>query len=156
MMHEFVEGIFWRVYSGSIKKNDLRIPLVANIDAGVITDKQEVERALRKQMRSPVQWWPSMQNLADCDVIIQVGPGQAYTKMLKREWPDKEIISINTQEDIETLLPLLGKTIESACHEEDCNTELCAKKDIVVHTDLFDDDFMDFDADSDGDSASLS
>ncbi|MBY0353398.1 ACP S-malonyltransferase [Candidatus Babeliales bacterium] len=119
-------------YMVKVDFKDLHVPLVTNVDAAVATTGAQVHEALQKHMNSPVLWWPSMQHFKDCDVIIEVGPGIAYAKMLRREWPDKEIISINDQSDIEKLLEILGKVVEKHEHKDGCNAEYCAEDELVV------------------------
>ena len=107
------------------------IPLVNNLHAEILVQGADVKAALEQHMYSAVQWWPSMQKFADCDVIVEVGPGIVLSKMLKREWPDKEIVSVNSTEDIEKLLLLLGKSIARHVHLDGCEGE-CAHDDIVL------------------------
>jgi len=44
----------------------------------------------------------------NCDLIIEVGPGDKFNKVLSREWPEKKIISINKPEDIKHLLEVIN------------------------------------------------
>jgi hypothetical protein len=53
-----------------------------------------------------------MQYFNDCDLIIEVGPGSKLSKMLKREWPEKEIYTLNSAADLEQLATRLGKSVE--------------------------------------------
>src|SRR3989338_10708716 len=118
-------------YMVKVDFKDLTIPLVNNIGANKVTTNEEIKNSLEYQISSPVQWWPSMQHFKDCDIIIEVGPGQVYTKMLQREWPDKEIFTINNHVDIENLLMKLGKSIARTLHDESCSNHECAEEDII-------------------------
>lgn len=89
----------------------LKIPLVNNVMAQVISTPEEIKLSMVKQTSSHVLWWQSMQKFYEMDVIIEVGPNDKFKKMLKREWPDKHIFSINEQADINELLQFLGKPI---------------------------------------------
>lgn len=126
------------MYMVKVDFKDLQVPFINNVKAEQVSDHEMLKSSLEHQMSSPVQWWPSMEKLQDCDIIIEVGPGQVYSKMLKREWPDKEIMSINSHEDIEELLMKLGKSVARTLHEEDCEKSECAKEDIVVVEELSD------------------
>ena len=84
--------------------SSLRIPLVNNVAAEEITSAEQVQESLVKQTSSPILWWQAMQYFQDCDVIVEVGPNNKYGRMLQLEWPDKCIISVNSQKDIEQLL----------------------------------------------------
>lgn len=52
-----------------------------------------------------------MEYFKKMDVIVEVGPGNKFTKMLRREWPEKTILSINEQRDIDELLTVLGRPL---------------------------------------------
>jgi [acyl-carrier-protein] S-malonyltransferase len=120
------------LYMVKVDFKDLSIPLISNINAEVATSNEEIKHSLKNQICSHVQWWPSMQKFIDCDIIIEVGPSGKLSKALKREWPDKEIISVSNNKDIETLLLLLGKSVATTLHSDRCDKETCAKEDIIV------------------------
>lgn len=122
------------LYMVKVDFKDLHVPMISNVDAQTVTTHEQLKEALKRQMSGQVMWWPSMQQFKNCDLIVEVGPGQIYTKMLKREWPDKEIISVNSEADIELLLTLCGKVVEQNAHEheENCNTQECAEDDLIV------------------------
>jgi [acyl-carrier-protein] S-malonyltransferase len=109
MMREAEEN--FTTYLVKVDFKDLTVPLVNNVDAKVVTQNEDIKESLVKQMSSNVLWWPAMQQFKECDLIIEVGPGIKYGKMLKREWPKANIISVNSQADIEQLLTILGKEI---------------------------------------------
>ena len=98
----------YAVYLIKADFHPLRIPVVNNVMARVIKSPEEIKMSLVKQTSSHVYWWDSMQHFKDMDIIIEVGPNNKFTKMLKREWPNKPIFSINNYADIKTVL----KTIE--------------------------------------------
>ena len=114
-------------YLVKVDFKDLSIPLVNNVAAKVVSSNEKIKESLVKQMSSNVLWWPAMQKFKKCDLIIEVGPGIKYAKMLKREWPNKNVISINSQADIEQLLTILGKDVQKTemdlVIEEELKTE---------------------------------
>jgi [acyl-carrier-protein] S-malonyltransferase len=63
-----------------------RLPIVANVDARPHADAAGVAERLVQQVTAPVRWAASMHTLADlgCRRALEVGPGQALTKMLQR------------------------------------------------------------------------
>ena len=64
-----------------------------------------------------------MQNFKTMDVIVEVGPNDKLSKMLKRAWPDKKIVSINTPSDIEELVKVIKNTKPQQSYfqkEQDC------------------------------------
>lgn len=82
----------------------LQIPLVNNVMAEIISSPSEIKLSLVKQTSSHIYWWASMERFADYDILIETGPNNKFGKILKREWPEKPIFSINSQSDIEELL----------------------------------------------------
>jgi [acyl-carrier-protein] S-malonyltransferase len=97
------------MYLLKVDFNNLETPLINNVDAEKIETSDEIKSSLVKQTSSQVHWWKSMQHFKDMDVIIEVGPGNKLTKMMKRVWPEKTVVSVNSQADIKHLLTVLGK-----------------------------------------------
>ena len=94
-------------YLAKVDFHDLTMPLINNADAELISHADMVRQSLVKGISSPVRWWPSMRYFSDCDVIVEIAPGEKLTKMLKREFPEKQFVSINEQKDIDVLAALL-------------------------------------------------
>lgn len=96
-------------YLTKVDIHDLALPLISNVDAQPIRAAHEVKDALVRQISAPVRWWRSMEHMADCDLILQIGPGDQMAKLLAREWSDKPILAFNTPEDLTVILEHLGK-----------------------------------------------
>jgi [acyl-carrier-protein] S-malonyltransferase len=99
------------VYLLKVDFQPLEIPLANNVAGKLVWSPQSIKESLVQQTSSHIYWWKAMQHMAKMDVIVEVGPGNKFSKMLKRAWPDKQILSINNQEDINRLLTILGKPI---------------------------------------------
>lgn len=100
-----------KTYSQKVDFKDLSIPLVTNADAAVVTEGADVKAALMKQVESVVRWSDCMTAFAECDLLLEVGPGSALTALAKKLYPDKLCKSINTKDDFNELHRLL-KPIE--------------------------------------------
>lgn len=94
-------------YMTKVDFKDLGIPLVNNIQAQEIMTNDQIKESLIRQMSSPVLWWPSMEHFSGCDVIIEIGPSGRMAKLLKREWPDKEIYPVSTPAEVAVVLERL-------------------------------------------------
>ena len=81
--------------------NKLNIPLVSNVTAQKITSAESVKLSLVRQTSSRVRWWESMKHFEKMDLIVEIGPNDKLAKMIKREWPDKPIVSINSLRDLD-------------------------------------------------------
>jgi len=68
------------------KFNDLRFPLVTNVDAEAITSGDEAREALIRQVTSPVRWLDSMHELIESGVTIfvEVGPGKVLSGLMRQ------------------------------------------------------------------------
>jgi|MGYP005622118083 [acyl-carrier-protein] S-malonyltransferase len=97
------------IYLLKVDFKKLQVPLVNNIEARKVVSSEDVKMSLVGQTSSHILWWSSIQHFENMDIIVEIGPGSKLSKMLKREWPDKKIISVNNQNDINDLLMYLGK-----------------------------------------------
>jgi len=81
---------------------DLKIPIVTNVEADINRSKERVKELLVTQVWSPVRWEESMQKItADgIEQILEIGPGKVLSGLMKRINPKVETKNI---EDIQTL-----------------------------------------------------
>jgi [acyl-carrier-protein] S-malonyltransferase len=66
--------------------NDLRLPLVTNVDAAVIREGTEARDALVRQVSSPVRWLESVQLLIreGAGTFVEVGPGKVLCGLVRQ------------------------------------------------------------------------
>jgi [acyl-carrier-protein] S-malonyltransferase len=102
----------YAMYMVKVDFNDLEVPLLSNTQGRMIESKDDLKALINTQMDSTIKWWSAMQQFADCDIILEVGPNDKLSKMLKREWPHKEIYQVNTMQDVEDLLERLDIPFE--------------------------------------------
>ena len=81
---------------------DVRIPLVNNADAAILTAGADLRASLVRQMCSSVEWVRSMQLLVAQGVttFVEIGPGKVLTGLLSRI--DKQARGVNIS-DLKTL-----------------------------------------------------
>lgn len=81
---------------------DLKIPVVTNVEADINRSKERVKELLVTQVWSPVRWEESMQKITEdgIDQILEIGPGKVLSGLMKRINPKVETKNI---EDIQTL-----------------------------------------------------
>ena len=101
------ENVFSK-YLVKVDFKELSVPLINNIMAQPIHTPVEIKLSLVRQTSSHIYWWQSMQYFKDMDIIIEVGPNDKFAKMLRREWPEKKIFSINNNQDIAKLFEALS------------------------------------------------
>jgi [acyl-carrier-protein] S-malonyltransferase len=87
---------------------DLWVSLVSNVDASPIGTSTAVRNALLRQVASPVRWVESVQKMVSMGVkrIVEVGPGNVLTGLIKRIDPSVELINVS---DVPTLEAFLEK-----------------------------------------------
>ncbi|MGM0851583.1 MAG: ACP S-malonyltransferase [Bacillota bacterium] len=70
----------------SITIEDAAVPVIANVTAEPVTDREEIKRLLIEQLYSPVQWEDSVEKLLELDVdtFIEVGPGKVLSGLVKK------------------------------------------------------------------------
>jgi [acyl-carrier-protein] S-malonyltransferase len=79
--------------------NTLRVPLVNNADAELITTGDEAREALIRQVTLPVRWEESIRELIDQGVntFVEVGPGRVLTGLLRQI--DRSIHVFNVEDE---------------------------------------------------------
>ncbi|HEX8175181.1 MAG TPA: ACP S-malonyltransferase [Pyrinomonadaceae bacterium] len=65
---------------------DLRVPLVTNVDAAAINSGSEARDALVRQVSSPVRWHESVTYLIQqgVDTFVEVGPGKVLSGLVRQ------------------------------------------------------------------------
>jgi [acyl-carrier-protein] S-malonyltransferase len=81
---------------------DLKIPVVTNVEADINQSKERVKELLVTQVWSPVRWEESMQKISGDGIeqTLEIGPGKVLSGLMKRINPKVETKNI---EDIQTL-----------------------------------------------------
>ena len=85
-----------------ISVNDLKIPVVTNVEAEVNTLKERVKGLLVAQMSSPVRWEESMRKMGEKGIekVLEIGPGKVLSGLMKRI---DSRIEVGNLEDLQTL-----------------------------------------------------
>ncbi|MGH9916116.1 MAG: ACP S-malonyltransferase, partial [Pyrinomonadaceae bacterium] len=70
---------------GTVKFNDLQVPLVTNVDARLITGGEDARESLIRQVSLPVRWSESMSLLVTSGVrkFVEIGPGKVLCSLVK-------------------------------------------------------------------------
>lgn len=85
-----------------VNLSDARIPVVANVNAQVLTKAEDIKASLVAQAASPVLWEDCVAKMKEfgADVLLEAGPGKTLCGFNRRI--DKSIKSLNV-EDVESL-----------------------------------------------------
>jgi [acyl-carrier-protein] S-malonyltransferase len=87
----------------AIRFNDLRTPLVNNVDACLITSGAEARAGLIRQVSSAVRWVDDVERLAREGVseFVEVGPGKVLSGLIRRIARDATVNQIGTAEEVQ-------------------------------------------------------
>lgn len=91
--------------------HDLEIPLVSNVDARVVTDREAARDAVKRQPSRPVRWHESIELLLGqgVDTFVEVGPGKVLSGLVRSI--EKSVTMLNAEDEDSinrTLAALVG------------------------------------------------
>lgn len=83
--------------------NDLKIPLVNNVDAKIIFKGIEAKNYLIKQITSPVRWYHIILTMLKegIDTFIEIGPGKVLSGLIKRVENNCKVFNIQDLKSLE-------------------------------------------------------
>ena len=79
-----------------------RFPVISNVTGEEVKTPEQIQQTLRDQITGTVRWTDCMQRLIDldCDLFIELGPGNVLAGLLKRTNRDIAVISIGHAESV--------------------------------------------------------
>jgi len=96
----------------------LRVPLVNNVDAEVVSSGEEARQGLIRQVSLPVRWEECMRELLDKGVstFVEVGPGRVLSGLLRQIDRSVHCFNVEDEKSLQTTLEKLvqaeGETAE--------------------------------------------
>jgi [acyl-carrier-protein] S-malonyltransferase len=81
----------------TLSLDDLRIPLVSNVDAAEVIKARDARDSLVRQVSSPVRWLESVELLIreGIDTFVEVGPGKVLSGLMRQI--SREVKSLNVE-----------------------------------------------------------
>lgn len=95
---------FDKKLSSNFAPSDFEVPVIMNVSAKPLSNKEEVQEYMVRQMTSRVRWRESMQLLVndpEIEKIVEIGPGKVLSNMLKRSFPNANSLNLETVAQIE-------------------------------------------------------
>ncbi len=79
-----------------LKFNDLRVPLVTNVDAAAITKGVDARDALTRQVSAPVHWLETTEFLISegVEIFVEVGAGKVLSGLVRQTKRDARCLNI--------------------------------------------------------------
>ncbi len=86
--------------------NDFKVPVISNVTANPIEDKDQVHALLVQQLTNRVRWRESVNFMVDngIDRIVEIGPEKVLTKLNKRAHPEVDMLGIETIAEMEEFI----------------------------------------------------
>jgi [acyl-carrier-protein] S-malonyltransferase len=78
------------------------VPLISNVTAGPVTDREEIKSLLVRQVTGVVRWRESVAYMVDhgASTLFEIGAGRVLTGIAKRIRPQADARSLGSPEDI--------------------------------------------------------
>ncbi|MFR1710072.1 MAG: ACP S-malonyltransferase [Clostridium sp.] len=78
------------------------IDVISNVTGEILSDVKDLKNLLKAQVKSPVQWQKTIENMIDMgiDTFIEVGPGKSLSGFVKKINKDVKVLNIEDKESI--------------------------------------------------------
>ncbi len=86
--------------------NDLKVPVLSNVEADFYPSKDAVRDLLTRQVNSPVRWIEQMEKLIaqSPDRSLEIGPGNVLCGLLRKISRDLKIQKVDTLDDLKEVV----------------------------------------------------
>ncbi|ANB59944.1 ACP S-malonyltransferase [Anoxybacteroides amylolyticum] len=93
----------------TITIKDAVIPVIANVTAKPMTEKETIQRLLIEQLYSPVRWEQSVVNMVELgvDTFVEIGPGKVLSGLVKKINRNVTVYSIYDVASLEATIAAL-------------------------------------------------
>lgn len=89
------------IYLEKVDIHDLSVPLLSCTDGLLLSKGDAIKSHVIDHISSPIKWSGIIKKLGNYDILIQIGPGTIMHNIVKKFFPDKHVVAINTRKDIE-------------------------------------------------------
>ncbi len=93
----------------AVRFNDLKFPVVSNVDARIICRGEEAREALKRQVTRSVLWFKSMEVMGEQGIrrFVELGSGKVLSGLIKRigrDWePSPEVWNVEDMESLDAV-----------------------------------------------------
>ena len=105
-------------YLKDIKFNEPKLKVITNVTGDFITDKNEINSLLEKQVKSSVKWSKTIEKMLEegIDTFIEIGPSKTLSSFVKEISRNKKAnVNIFNVEDLKSLDKTLEGGVEVKC-----------------------------------------
>ncbi len=84
---------------------DLQVPLVNNVEAGIVHSADEIKDGLVRQLTSPLRWEQGVREMISqgVELFIEVGPGKVLSNLIRRIDRSIQVLNIEDRESLEQI-----------------------------------------------------
>ncbi len=111
-----------KMYLEKVDFKDATIPFVTGVIGESVYSGESIRAALMQHIHAQTQWQKVKEAFADCDYILEIGPGKMLESSFASFYPQKKVYSINGLQDIEHIKHELG-TIVSVVPQGDVHDD---------------------------------
>lgn len=88
--------------------HDAQVPVVANVIAESVQDKEQIRQLLIQQVYSSVRWEESIRYMVDAgvDVFVEIGPGKVLSGLIKKTVRKVKVFAV---EDLDSLKNVISE-----------------------------------------------
>jgi [acyl-carrier-protein] S-malonyltransferase len=93
----------------TVRIRDLRVPLVTNVDADLLTDGARVVDVLVRQVTAPVRWEEVVSRLVKegAGTFVEVGPGKVLSGLIRRTAPEVRVLNVEDRSSLHATMEAL-------------------------------------------------
>ncbi len=117
VMDDIVKNV--KMYLEKVDFKDTKVPFISGVIAEPLQTGETIRASLMQHIHAPTQWAKVMQLFKDCDIILEIGPGEHLQDLLKQVYPDKKIYRVLTPEDVKQVQADMGIEVKPSVSEED-------------------------------------
>lgn len=94
-----------------ITLNDIQIPVVVNVTAQCVTDKNQVKETLINQVSNSVLWENCVKTMVEqgVDTFVEIGPGKVLSGFVKKINKEAKVLNVENVESLNATLEELLK-----------------------------------------------
>ncbi|OQY41088.1 malonyl CoA-acyl carrier protein transacylase, partial [Candidatus Atribacteria bacterium 4572_76] len=100
-------------YLEKVEIYDPRIPIICNVTADYVRNKEEVRSALIEQMNHPVLWVDSIMkiNSQGINCFIEVGPSKVLRGLIKQIIPEAEVFNVFDSDSLKDVVEKMREVL---------------------------------------------
>lgn len=101
-----------KMYLEKVDFKDSTAPLIASVIGEPVTTGETIRAAVMQNIHAQTQWQKVQEKFADCDYILEIGPGKWLEKGFSARYPNKKVYALNGLQDIDHIKHELGTILE--------------------------------------------